>query len=135
MNKQFQAEFHSLVMKLFYLAKRVRPDIMVALQFLTTRVLQPDFDDWKKLERCLKYLNGTRDLGIVMEATGDLNSFVVAHIDASYGVHRDGKSQSACTVSLGKGSAYAECSKQKHNTKSSHECELVSLSDGGTQVL
>ena len=130
-----QKEFHSRVMKLFYLAKRVRPDILVAIQFLATRVLNPDIDDWKKLERCLKYLNGSRELGINLEASGDLESFIVADIDASFGVHMDGKSQSACTITLGKGAVYAKLGKQKFNTKSSHESELVSLSDGGSAVL
>ena len=132
---KLKAEFHSRVMKLFYLAKRVRPDLLLAIQFLTTRVLTPDEDDWKKLERCLKYLNGTRELGVMLEANGDLNSLVVAYIDASFGVHHDGKSQSACTITLGKGSTYAKASKQKMNTKSSHESELIALSDGGGQVL
>ena len=33
-----------------------------AVAFLTTRVKSPDEDDWGKLKRVLKYLNGTKYL-------------------------------------------------------------------------
>ena len=48
--------FHHLTAKLLYLCKRVRPDLMTAVAFLTTRVSQPDHDDYQKLARCIKYL-------------------------------------------------------------------------------
>ena len=45
--------YHHLVAKLLYLAKRSRPDVLLAVSFLCTRVQAPDVDDWKKLGRCL----------------------------------------------------------------------------------
>jgi len=48
--------FHSITAKLLFLAKRGRPDIQVAVAFLTTRVKGPDKDDYKKLARVIKYL-------------------------------------------------------------------------------
>jgi hypothetical protein len=53
--------FHSLVARLLFVAKRSRPDILLAVSFLTTRVKEPDADDWKKLIRVLSYLQGTLD--------------------------------------------------------------------------
>ena len=41
--------YHHLTAKLLYLCKRARPDLQTAVSFLTTRVTQPDKDDWKKL--------------------------------------------------------------------------------------
>jgi hypothetical protein len=41
--------FHSTVAKLLLVAKRGRPDILLAISFLTTWVQAPDEDDWKKL--------------------------------------------------------------------------------------
>ena len=41
--------FHVIVAKLLFVAKRARPDILLAVSFLTTRVKQPDMDDWNKL--------------------------------------------------------------------------------------
>ena len=56
LNDTMRDTFHHLTAKLLYLSKRAR------LSFLTTRIMQPDIDDWKKLSRCLKYLRGTRGL-------------------------------------------------------------------------
>jgi hypothetical protein len=46
--------FHSLVAKLLYLAKRGRPDIMLAISFLCARVRNPDIDDYRKLGQVVK---------------------------------------------------------------------------------
>jgi hypothetical protein len=128
-------ELHSYVMKLFYLAKRVRPDILTCVQFLSTRVQSPgpNEDDWGKLQRCLKYLNATQDLGLELRPGDDL--FVESSIDASYGVHADAKSNTGVSIYLGSGSVYAQSRKQRINTKSSYEAEIVALSDGASQVL
>ena len=50
-------KFHSVVAKLLYIAKRVRPDILTAVSFLSTRIQAPTDEDWVKLLRVLKYLN------------------------------------------------------------------------------
>jgi hypothetical protein len=49
-------EFHSTVAKILYLAKRVRPDILLPTSFLSTRVQCPTDDDRAKLQRVLRYL-------------------------------------------------------------------------------
>jgi len=125
--------FHSTTAKLLYLSKRARPDILLPVSFLTTRVQSPNKDDWGKLQRVLKYLNGTRDLGICLRADSPTN--LTAHIDASYGVHIDGKSHSGMCVSLGAGPILVKSSKQKIVTKSSTEAELIALSDLSSLVI
>ena len=42
-------EFHSTVARGLFASKRARPDIQPGIAFLSTRVKQPDHDDWKKL--------------------------------------------------------------------------------------
>jgi hypothetical protein len=44
------------VAKLLYLAKRGRPDILLDVNFLSTRVT---IEDWGKLDRIIKDLRGT----------------------------------------------------------------------------
>jgi hypothetical protein len=57
-----QAEiFHSIVTKLLYVAKRGRPDILLAIAFLCTRVSCSSGEDWSKLKRLLQYLHRTMD--------------------------------------------------------------------------
>jgi histone deacetylase 1/2 len=119
--------FHSTVAKILYLSKRVRPDILLSVSYLTTRVQSPDVDDQRKLLRVLQYLHGTSEIGVVLRP--GLNPVLVLSIDASYGVHSDGKSHSGMTISYGKGSILAQSTKQKLVVKSSTEAELVALSD------
>lgn len=127
-------DFHRMTAMLLYLPRRCRPDIGVAVQFLSTRVQAPSEDDAAKLNRVMQYLNGTRALGICIQPDqGDINPR--AYVDASYGVHADGKSHTGCVITLGKGPVYIKSGKQKINTKSSTEAELVGLSDSVSQVV
>lgn len=57
-----RASFHISVAKLLFLSKRVRPDILTAVSFLTTRVQKPDKDDLRKFYYFIK----TRDLCLVL---------------------------------------------------------------------
>ena len=81
----------------------------------------------------LKYINGSKDLGIILRAENPLK--LHAYIDASYGVHEDGKSHSALALTLGQGSILAKSSKQKLVTKSSTEAELVAESDFASEAI
>ena len=97
------------------------------MSFLCTRVQNPDTDDWKKLGRCLRFVRDTRDDILTLEA-GDLTS-IVWWVDASFGVHHDLKSHTGATMTMGKGSPISILSKQKINTRSSTEAELVGVND------
>ena len=54
--------------KLLYLAKRVRPNILTAVIFLSTRVKCVTREDHDKLNRVLGYLNSAYDMGLILEA-------------------------------------------------------------------
>jgi hypothetical protein len=62
------------------MATGARRDIQTAVAFFifTTRVKSPDEDDWGKLKRVLKYLNGTRylKLRLTVESIGMLKWYV-----------------------------------------------------------
>ena len=62
--------FHNMTAKALYLCKRSRPDIQTAVSFLTTRVKDPDQDDWKKLVRLLRYLKGSKTLVLTLSDDG-----------------------------------------------------------------
>ena len=128
-----QLVFHSRIAKVLYLAKRVRPDLLVANIFLATRVNKATIDDWWKLDRLLKYINDTKSLGIVLEADELIS--VIAFIDASFAVHPDAKSHTGTFISVGKGPVFAKSGKQKLMSKSSTESELIGLSDSFPQVI
>ncbi len=133
LDKDTAEMFHSNVAKLLFLCKRARPDVQTAVAFLTTRVKSPDVDDYKKLARVMKYLRGTLNLTLTLEAT---NLDVVKWwVDGSFAVHPDMRSHTGATMSLGKGSMYATSVRQKLNTKSSTEAELVAVDDVMPQVM
>ena len=133
LNKEKKEQFHSIVAKLLYMAKRGRPDILTAVSFLTTRVLKSTEQDWNKLERIIQYLKGTKDLKLNLNADNQIT--INAFVDASFACHPDGKSHTGEMITLGGGSVISKSSKQKLVTKSSTEAELVGLSDATPTVL
>ena len=125
--------YHHLVAKLLYLGKRTRPDLLTAISFLCTRIQSPDIDDFKKLGRCLWYLRDTKHLSLTLEA----NDMTVIQwwVDASFATHPKCRSHTGATLSFGKGSVYSMSSKQKLNTRSSTEAELVGINDVLSMIL
>jgi hypothetical protein len=124
--------FHSRVAKLLYLAKRVRPEILPAVIFLTTRVNCSTKQDWSKLDRVLRYLNKYPKLGLGLSVGKGLS--VIGYIDASFGVHDDYKSHTGSIVSLGAGPVVCDSSRQKTTAKSSYEAELMAATDGSNSL-
>jgi hypothetical protein len=121
-----QELFTSKVMSLLYLAKRTRPDILKEVSICTTRAKSPSVSDMKRIDRVLKYLNGTK----FKELEFLVNELeVYSYVDASYAIHPDGKSHTGAIISLGKngGTIWAKSSKQKIVTLSSTEAELVAV--------
>jgi hypothetical protein len=120
-------KFHSIVAKLMYCGKRSCPDILLAVQFLCTRVKAPTIEDATKLAKVLEYLKLMKTWVRVF----DDSPFdrVQTYIVASFAMHADGKSQSACVEMLGNTLVHEACRKQKLITKSSTEAKLVALLD------
>jgi hypothetical protein len=60
---------------------------------------------------------------------------VEAYVDASYGVHEDGKSHTGAVITLGGGAIFAKSTKQHIVTKSSTEAELVAITDSLGEIV
>ena len=125
--------FHKVVAMVLYMAKRTKPECLTAVAYLTTRVTKCTVDDLDKLQRLVRYIGATRDRGLVlMPGAGGIT--VKLYVDASYGVHYDGKSHTgSCIVIRDVGAVHCRSSKQLIVTKSSTEAELVGLSDSANQ--
>ena len=126
--------FHSTVAQLLFAAIRVRPDILLPVIFLTSRVTKATEEDAKKLRRILRYLKGTSDLGIILgpDADGELRIHMFA--DASYGTHEDCKSHSGINLTLGRGPIRCRSIKQKIVARSSTEAEIIAASDASKEA-
>jgi hypothetical protein len=114
--------FHHAVAQLLFLSARARRDIQPVTAFLTTRVKNPDEDDWGKLKRLLQYLKGTLHMPLILSA--DSMTIPRWWVDAAYAVHHDCKGHMGAGMSLGRGVAMSYSWKYKIITKSSTEAEM-----------
>ena len=103
------------------------------MALLTTRVIEPEEDDEKKLSHVLKYLKITRELVLTLES--DVSGTVKYWMDGSFVVHHDMKIHIGGSMLMGKCAVYCASIKQKLNTKSSTKAELVSVDDLMPQIL
>ena len=124
--------FHHTTAQLLFLS-RVRRDIQTTVAFLTTRVKQPDADDWGKLKRVLKYLWSTRFLRLTLSAESLSN--IVWYVDASHHLHDDCKGHTGSILTFGHGATTSSSTKQKIPSKSSCESELIGLFDKVSNIL
>ena len=81
--------FRSILMSLLYIARRCRPDILFQISWFTSRMQSPTVQDMRKLHHLLKYLNGTRMIGLRL-VPRENESGLLAMIDASHGIHASG---------------------------------------------
>ena len=124
---------HRNTAKLLFLSQRARPDVQTATSFLCTRVKEADTDDYKKLTRVMQYLRATKYLPLILGADGSGN--IYWYKDGAHAVHRDMRGHTGLMMTFGQGAVYARSLKQKLNTRSSTETELVSFDDGMPQNL
>ena len=115
--------FHRIVARFLYVDKRARSDLQVVVAFLCKRVECPNIDDWKELGRLVQYVRATIHLPLILGSDGTGN--MVWSINASFAVHIDMKSHTGHCLTLGTGSPISGSSRQKVNTRSSTESELV----------
>ena len=75
----------------------------------------------------MKYLKSTKDIPLTLDS--DNSGCIQWWVDASFAVHPDMKSHSGAMMSMGQGAAILGSKKQKLNTKSSTDLELVGVHD------
>jgi hypothetical protein len=133
LSKEKAEIFHTWVAKGLFLSKRGRLDIQPAIAGLTTRVKDPGENDWNDLVRLMKYLNGTRK----MTRTLSIDNLKVVKwlVDASFATHVDFRSHTGAVMKMGIGVIDSMSRKQKLNTRSSTEAELVGVDDAATMIL
>ena len=125
LDDETKERFHHYTAQLLFLAKRARPDLQTAVAFLCTRVHQPDQDDLNKLTRVLKYLQFTPHLPLILGSDGKGN--IYWSVDAAFAVHSDMRGHTGAHMTMGQGTVVSMSSKQKINTRSSTEAELVGV--------
>jgi hypothetical protein len=120
--------FHTFVMKGMFLCKCGCQDIQPAVAFMVTRVTEPNEGDWKKLVK----MSTEHDVPCM---SADDTSTIKWHVDAAFAIHKDMKSHTGATMTLGSGTICSISMKQKVNTQSSTEAELVGFDDVVSKIL
>ena len=95
----------------------------MSVALLTTQVIAPGEDDWKKLQHLLQYLKCTMPLPLVV-IVENLN-VIKWWVDESYAAHYDMNGNTGATISLGHGSVLIMTNNQKLNTNISTEANLI----------
>jgi hypothetical protein len=133
LNDEQREIFHSYVAKGLFLSKRARLDIHPTVSVLATRVRSPNESDWKKLVRMMRYLHSTQTWHKTLRA--DSLNIIKHYVDASFAVHPDFRSHTGSTMTMGDGAMLVKSSKQKLNSRSSTEAELIGVDDAMTMIL
>lgn len=81
----------------------------------------------------MKYLNGTQEKVLTLKS--DSINIIKWYVDASFAIHDDFKSHTGAIMSMGKGALQSISRKQKLNTRSSTEAELVGVDDISIMIL
>ena len=127
LSRNMAEQFHKSTAQGLFLCKRGRPDISPVIAYLTTRVKNPNQDDWMKLTKMMKFLNQTKNDKLTLRADGTKK--LKWHIDAAFAIHPDFKSHTGATLTMGNGAITSISRKQKINTRSSTASELVAVGD------
>jgi hypothetical protein len=125
--------FHTFVMKGMFLCKRGRQDILPGIVFLSTRVTSPNHGDWAKLVKLMNFLKATDN--DVPRLYADDTQTIKWYVDAAFAVHPDYKSHTGATMTFGSGVLASVSTKQKVNSRSSTEAELVAVDDVIAKIL
>ena len=89
-------------MKIMYLAKRVRPGVLPAVIFLSSRVKKLTLQDWAKLRKMMNFIWRTKDEVMTLKYSN--SGIITWYVDAAFAVHEDMKSHTGAVMTLGMGS-------------------------------
>lgn len=122
-----QPEYRALIGTFLFLAGCTRPDIASAVSQLSRHVGNPSEEHWGCAKHLLRYLNGTRTLGLVYRKNETID--VDVYCDASYAESFDCKSITGVVTRLN-GTAINWCSKhQSLVADSSSGAELIATAE------
>ena len=131
-----QFPYRALVGLLLYIAMWTRPDIAFAVSQVARFQMAPTTHHWDCAKHIVRYIKGTRDLGLTYSAT---NASGVKHdkpvlrgyVDASWGEDLEGRqSQSGYVFTMGNAAISWRSKLQRVPALSSTEAEYVALSSG-----
>ena len=129
-----QVQYRSAIGTLLYLAVAMRPDIAFAVSNVAKFTAQLTNEHWTAVKRILRYLHGTRSLGLIFtpEGTGEC----VGYSDADWGGDRDDrKSTSGYLFQMSGGAVSWRSKKQTCVALSMAEAEYIALASATQEAM
>ena len=126
--------FRTIVMTLLYIARRTRPDILFQVVWFTSRMNVATEQDMSKLLHVMKYLNGTREMGMRFAPNVQAHP-MSAQVDSSHGLHQSGHGHWGLCISLYGMTVLCMSRKHKLMTRSSCESEILGVNEAGVYIL
>lgn len=124
--------YRSIVMKLQYIARKTRGDILFPVNVLSTRFESPSNTDFNHLIRIGKYLFGTKSLRTTLKP---INMKLTGYCDSSYNLFDNGSCQGGYTIRFGNSQIVNRSFRHKYTPISSAEAELYSISECGSHLI
>ena len=92
--------YRTLAENILFVSCCLQPDLKTSISLLTTRVKQPNIENYKKLARCIRYIRVTENMYLTLEANNA--SIMRLRINEAYGVQTYTKIHPGGIISLGK---------------------------------
>jgi hypothetical protein len=127
LSNEAAAAFHTIVAKALYVTKRARPNISLAIAFLTIKGSSPNIEDWEKLHQLMEYLRGDRDRPLILGT--DNEGMLMWYVNALFAVHPNMCGHTGGGMTMRQGFPISVSAKQNLNTKSLTESELIGVDD------
>ena len=121
-------KLHRGIAQLLYFVSKVRPDALLPVIYLTSKVRALTENHLSIFLDVLYYLNGTVNLGLVLGASADGKIRLLAYADSSFAIYPDAKGQGGMFISYGCGSILSRSMKLPV-AASTAETELYQLSN------
>lgn len=132
-------KYQELVGSLLYAAISTRPDIAYAVNQLTRHMQAPLGRHWKAAQRVLRYLSGTRTVGMWFGRNGQNKGDIVevsAYSDADWGSDKTDRKSITGWIAMLNGNPVSWASKKQRTVaQSSCEAELYAASAATNEVI
>ena len=131
-DKELYMKFLGSVM---FLSVGTRPDISYAVNVLARAMQQPTKAHWTAAKHLLRYISGSRDLGLTYTKHEATFPDIQVYADADWGNDPDRKSMTGVLCTIG-GTAISWMSKKQNTVAlSTTEAEYQSLTEGAKEAL
>ena len=129
--------FAKLLGEMQYIGNYTRPDIMYPTNRLGAYTANPSLQHYTALKRILRYLAGTKTLGITYSASedeDDAENLFHGYSDAAFANQEGGKSTSGYVFLASGGAITWKSKKQSIIALSTTESEYIALSEAGREA-